>query len=119
YKEDNYNFETARDIKGVVFNKDEYGNVEKTDLDKKNIFNENTSKYVDLVKFALPNIKDGSVVEYSYELESPFIFNFRSWEFQWDIPKIYSEYVAIIPSIYNRSEEHTSELQSRENLVCR
>src|SRR5690606_10340833 len=35
------------------------------------------------------------------ELESPFIFNFRSWEFQWDIPKIYSEYVAIIPSIYS------------------
>jgi len=101
YKEDNYNFEKARDIKGVVFNKRENGSIERTDLDKKNIFNENTSKYVDLVKFALPNIKDGSVVEYSYELESPFIFNFRSWEFQWDIPKIYSEYVAIIPSIYN------------------
>src|SRR5690606_40370605 len=25
----------------------------------------------------------------------------------------------IIPSMYFRSEEHTSELQSRENLVCR
>src|SRR5690606_41615800 len=28
-------------------------------------------------------------------------------------------YVAIKDAIENRSEEHTSELQSRENLVCR
>src|SRR5690606_37888869 len=34
--------------------------------------------------------------------------------------KLFDEYViATLPTIYDRSEEHTSELQSRENLVCR
>src|SRR5690606_41135168 len=27
--------------------------------------------------------------------------------------------IAVLPIIFRRSEEHTSELQSRENLVCR
>src|SRR5690606_40075116 len=37
-------------------------------------------------------------------------------------PRKASLYSAILPGLgqaYNRSEEHTSELQSRENLVCR
>jgi len=101
HKENKENFETVRNIKGVVFYQDENGSIRQTELEKKSIFNENASMYLDLVKFAMPNIRDGCIIEYSYELESPFIFNFRSWEFQWDIPKIYSEYVAIIPGVYN------------------
>src|SRR5690606_41489784 len=35
-------------------------------------------------------------------------------------PKIVAEWLAIVGSVTReRSEEHTSELQSRENLVCR
>ena len=66
-----------------------------TKLDPKNVFLENQSKYYDAKKFAIPNVKEGSVIEVFYTLESPFIFQFRSWEFQSDIPKLQSEYWAL------------------------
>lgn len=56
-------------------------------------------------RFTFPNVKVGSVLEYSYEIESPFFFNLKGWGFQDDIPKVYSEYNAKIPGnwVYNRS----------------
>jgi hypothetical protein len=72
-----------------------------TEMGKKAIFDENKSKYLSLTKFTLPNIKEGSIIEYSYQLQSPFIFNFKTWEFQDDVPKVSSEFVAYIPANYN------------------
>lgn len=78
----------------------ENGSMRETKLDAKNVFTENVSKFWDLKKFAIPNVRVGSVIEYMYVLESPRIFNFRSWEFQGDIPKMHSEYWAKIPANY-------------------
>nr|WP_294869570.1 DUF3857 domain-containing protein [uncultured Pedobacter sp.] len=77
------------------------GQLVKTELDKKKVFNEKKNKYVSLTKFTMPNLMDGSIVEYSYRLYSPYIFNFKTWEFQSDIPKLHSEYIANIPAVYN------------------
>ncbi|WP_354360855.1 DUF3857 domain-containing protein [Pedobacter sp. UYP30] len=92
--------ETVSEIRAATFNSVN-GKFVETAMDKKAIFSENKSKYVTLTKFTLPNIQDGSVIEYSFSLESPRIFNFRTWEFQTDIPKVYSEYLVFIPAIYN------------------
>eukprot|EP01133_Synstelium_polycarpum_P010140 gene10140-11817_t len=73
----------------------------RTDLDKKQIFLENRSKYLNVKKFAMPNLKEGSIIEYSYTLNKKNIFNFVTWEFQSPIPKIQSEFIAMIPAIYN------------------
>ncbi|WP_207534241.1 DUF3857 domain-containing protein [Desertivirga arenae] len=95
-------FETMRDIKGVTFYPDENGLMRQSDLDPKQIFKQTkATKFSDQVKFALPNIRPGSIIEYSYQIESPFIHNFRTWEFQEDIPKIYSEFSPRIPGNYN------------------
>jgi hypothetical protein len=77
------------------------GQLVENEIDKKAIFKENRSKHTYLTKFTLPNIKEGSVIEYSYRLTSPLLFNFRTWEFQSEIPKVASEYVAFIPANYN------------------
>src|SRR5690606_39327904 len=37
----------------------------------------------------------------------------------YDMAVMAAEHPELLPLIFNRSEEHTSELQSRENLVCR
>ena len=79
------------------------GQLVKTELDKKKVFNEKKNKYVSLTKFTMPNLMDGSIVEYSYRLYSPYIFNFKTWEFQSDIPMLHSEYLANIPAFYNYS----------------
>jgi len=87
-------------VRASTFNY-ENGHFVESVMDKKSIFTENKSKYTVLTKFTLPNIKNGSVIEYSYRLESPNLFNFKTWEFQSDIPKVYSEYLVYIPAIYN------------------
>ncbi len=56
-------------------------------------------------KFTFSNVKEGSILEYTYEMQSPFYFNFTGWKFQSAIPKVYSEFNAKIPGnwIYNRT----------------
>ncbi len=77
------------------------GEIKETKLDAKNLFTENVNNYYKVTKFTMPDIQPGSIIEYSYRLSSPLIFNFRTWNFQSNIPKLNSQYIAIIPPIYN------------------
>jgi hypothetical protein len=86
-------------VKAISFTM-ESGSMRQTELDHKSVFTVNRSKYHDIKKFAIPNVREGSVIEFEYTMESPFIFNFRPWVFQSDIPKMYSEYWATIPGNY-------------------
>lgn len=56
-------------------------------------------------KFTFPKLQPGSIIEYSYTIETPFTFNLTGWNFQTSIPVIYSEFNAKIPGnwTYNRS----------------
>lgn len=92
--------EMIYDIVAVTYNWTD-GHREEIPLDKKKIYREEYSKYVTLTKFTMPNIQDGSIIEYSYRIISPRLYNFRTWNFQEDIPKLYSEFEAIIPASYN------------------
>ncbi|MVN22908.1 DUF3857 domain-containing protein [Mucilaginibacter arboris] len=93
--------ETVEGVEGITFYNDENGIAQSYALDKSKIYKENKSKYLNQVRFAMPNLKDGCIIEYKYTLVSPFVFNFKSWDFQTDIPKVYSEYIAHIPAVYN------------------
>ncbi len=77
--------EKASSVKAVTYNL-ENNKIVKTNLSKKNIFIEKTSKYLKIKKFTFPNIKNGSVLEYKYTVESPFFSNFRRVAIQRTIP---------------------------------
>ena len=96
YKSDNIRYEKVEDITASTYNLMD-GKVIITKLDKNNIYREEYDDNHTLVKFTLPNIKEGSVITYSYTLISPFMFKYKGWEFQGDIPKLYSEYCTSIP----------------------
>ncbi|MBE7177880.1 MAG: DUF3857 domain-containing protein [Mucilaginibacter polytrichastri] len=70
------------------------------DLDQKNIFRENRTKNVELVKFTMPALKAGCVIDVRYVTVSPYIFTFHKWDFQDAIPKMESRYVVHIPANY-------------------
>lgn len=77
------------------------GKVEETPVNSKNIFTEKSNKYWDEKKITIPNVRVGSIIEVQYSIDDPFFFyNFHTWEFQSDIPKVYSEYWATIPGNY-------------------
>lgn len=100
YKERNRSDrETIAGIKGTTYNLLPNGEIEKTELDKKNILNEKSSETQEITKIALANVKEGSIIELRYSTESPYLYNLESWQFQSTIPKMHSEFITEIPEI--------------------
>ncbi|MBI1769647.1 MAG: DUF3857 domain-containing protein [Bacteroidetes bacterium] len=91
--------ESITDIQASTFNL-ENNSIKESKLNPKDVFTENRNKSWDFKKFALPDVRIGSIIEIKYFLESPFIFNWRTWEFQSDIPKVNSDFRAKIPGNY-------------------
>ncbi|WP_372642257.1 DUF3857 domain-containing protein [Ancylomarina sp.] len=76
----------------------ENGILIKKALDQSTIFEEQINNNWKTKKFVFPDVKEGSIIEYKYVLETPFLFNLPDWAFQSQIPTIYSEYnVNMIP----------------------
>jgi Domain of Unknown Function with PDB structure (DUF3857) len=76
------------------------GKIEKTKLKSDGEFIEKINKYWGRKKIALPNVKEGSVVEYSYLIVTDNIAEMREWNFQSSIPVNYSEFKTSIPEYY-------------------
>jgi len=90
-------YEQVEDLEGNTYNFEE-GQLRKTSLNISNCHNEKLNDSWLLKKFAMPDVKEGSILEYKYKIRSQYIFNLRDWEFQWKIPVIFSEYeVRMIP----------------------
>ncbi|TBM99750.1 DUF3857 domain-containing protein [Hyunsoonleella flava] len=96
YKSNSSTYEKVEDIFASTYTL-ENDKVVQTELDPKNIYREEYDENITMVKFTLPNIKEGSVITYSYKLESPYMRKYHGWEFQGRIPKLYSEYNTSIP----------------------
>ena len=89
------------------------GKIEKIKLKSEGIFNEEVNKYNNLVKITMPNIKEGTVIEYKYKRVSPFFNLIKDWNFQSTIPVNYSEYTTIIPEYYAYKTEFKGFLQPK------
>ncbi len=79
----------------------ESGKVISSELDKKSIFKDKYDKNHVAVKFTLPAVKEGVIIEYSYTVVSDFFFNLQPWRFQGEYPVLHSEYEATIPEVYD------------------
>ncbi|MDC6361331.1 MULTISPECIES: DUF3857 and transglutaminase domain-containing protein [Flavobacteriaceae] len=92
--------ETVNKIKAMTHNGDR-----KQMIPDNKIFDVDLNESWSQKRFTFPSVQVGSVLEYSYEVQSPFFYNLTGWEFQDGIPKVYSEYNAMIPGNfkYNRS----------------
>jgi len=86
--------EKVLNIKAITHN----GN-HKQLLRETQIFIKKESEHYSTSNFTFPNVKDGSILEYKYRVESPFFQSF-DWKFQGDYPKIYSEFNSKIPGNY-------------------
>jgi ribosomal protein L24 len=79
------------------------GKIEKTKLKSEGEFVEKVNKYSSKKKITLPNIKEGSVIEFKYSIRTNNIGMLRDFYFQTDIPVNYAENKTYIPEyfIYN------------------
>ncbi|WP_422083705.1 DUF3857 domain-containing protein [Ulvibacterium sp.] len=89
YKEDS-DKETISGLKAFTYNL-ENGQVKKHKLSKEGEFKTKLNDYYSEEKFTMPNVKVGSVIEYEYQIYSPFYWLIDEIEMQYDIPIKYQQ----------------------------
>lgn len=94
-----YGEERVDGLKGNTYNL-ENGKTVISKLEKTAFFKEEVSKNWDQMRFTMPNVKEGSVIEYKFEIQSDFN-TIESWNFQQLIPVIYTQYEVSIPEYFN------------------
>jgi len=83
------------------------GKIEKTKLKSEGEFDENINKYWGQKKITLPNVKEGSVIEFHYTIKTKSLGSLREWYFQSNIPVNHSEFTTYIPEyfVYNTNKK--------------
>lgn len=90
-----YKKKKVLEIKAATYNLEE-GFVKGISLEENKIFTTQRNESWKETKFTLPNLKNGSIIEYAYSVLSPYP-QIDDWNFQSNIPKIKSEFdIAIL-----------------------
>lgn len=94
------------------------GKVVKTPLKKQYIFDEQVSDNLHVVKFSIPEVREGTVIEYRYRLTSDYVTSIPSLVFQHDIPVMHCSAKAAIPEFFrfNRSLKGYLSINISESL---
>lgn len=77
--------ENLSKIKAVTYNL-EGDKIVETKLEKDQIFENEQGFNITEVKFTMPKVKEGSVIEFKYKITSPFYWNIDEFRFQSHIP---------------------------------
>ncbi|WP_165806623.1 transglutaminase-like domain-containing protein [Chitinophaga parva] len=88
------------DLKAVTYNL-ENGQVVETKLDSKSVFTTKVTDHIFDESFTLPNVKEGSIIEVSYDLHRFTSYALPSWRFQGKYPREWCEYDVSIPELFN------------------
>ena len=99
-------------LKGSTYNL-ENGKIVETKVKGSDIFKNRENKYYESEKFAFPNVKNGSVLEYKYTVVSPFYREVDRWYFQDEIPVVYSEFGFYRPEFFVYSPDERGGLRGR------
>lgn len=96
--------EIVSSIKGYTFNL-EGNKVVKEKLSGKSIFKEKINKYRSAKKIAMPNVKEGSVIELKYKITSPYYQFISDLQLQYHIPVKKLEYQVEVPEYFVYSKK--------------
>ncbi len=102
--------ERADEIEGYTYNM-ENGKSVKTPMKRESVSIERVNNRIKVLKFSLPAVRQGSVIEYHYKIQSDYFAQIDNWMMQEEIPMLYNQYKTTIPSIlvYNielRGKDH-------------
>jgi len=91
--------EEISSLKGVTYNLVD-GEIKGQKMKKDGVFEEKENDYWKKISFTLPNIKEGSVIEYKYQIKSPFTTRINDAILQELVPIRKIVYEARIPEYY-------------------
>lgn len=96
YSED---IERLSDLQAATYNIED-GKVISTPVDKNSMFKDKDGDD-QIVKFTFPNLKEGSIIEYSYTKTIPVFYYIPSWTFQGQYPELLSEFTLEVPEFFD------------------
>ena len=103
--------ESVENVKATAYNL-EGGKVVKTSLKKSDIVTTKIDNQNYLVEFTVPDVKEGTVIEYEYKIHSQLFWQLRDWYAQCEIPVVYAKLDMNIPNylIFNIEDHGTQRL---------
>ncbi|GAB3580896.1 DUF3857 domain-containing protein [Hymenobacter daeguensis] len=84
-------------LRGFTYN----GATEKTKLEDDGQFTDDVNAHARIRKFTMPNVHEGSVIEFTYSIVSGVAMGLPDWQFQYSIPVRWSEYRVNYPDYFN------------------
>jgi len=81
------------------------GKIVEQKVEKKDIFLDKVHRFLDQQTFTFPNVKNGSILEYSYEILSPFISSTDAWYFQQSVPVVNSNFTFQSQDYFNYQQD--------------
>ncbi len=103
--------ETIIGIDASAYNM-ENGKMVREKMKREFIFKERLNKRYMQIKFSIPNVKVGTVLEYKYKVLSDYYYSIQGWDAQQDIPVIYGQYDITIPEYF----QFNLDMRARDNL---
>ncbi len=86
-------------LKAATYNL-EGGEIVTYEVEKGDMFDETATDYVKKLKFSLSNVREGSIIEYTYRVNYGSYNRILPWYFQKEIPVMHSEYYVELPEIF-------------------
>ena len=110
--------EVIMGLKASSFNM-ENGKMVQTKMENASVSKERIDKNHMLLKFSVPKVKEGTVIEYQYRKESDYYYSVDDWYAQSRIPVAYTQYELTIPEYFKFDVEQTGTvpLESKDESV--
>lgn len=104
-------------VKGSAYNL-ENGIIVESKMNEDAIFKTKVNRYFEEVKFVVPNVRAGTVIEFSYTIRAS-ASSLPSWQFQYKVPVIETEYKAFIPTYYDFRQDVIGYLQPEHTIASK
>ncbi len=93
------NIQRLRRVEAVTYTLDESGEVQRHPLPQSAITEDDVTSRYTLVRFSMPALEPGAIIEYRYEVTSRHPHYLSDWTFQSSEPTLWSEFQAQIPAV--------------------
>jgi len=94
------------------------GKIEKTPLKKEGEFKEEVVEDFIVKKIVMPNVREGSVIDFKYTIRTPYFVLINDWYFQFAIPADDVKYELLIPTYFKYNVYTTGFVPIEEKLVA-
>src|SRR5690554_6266612 len=114
YKGNEYYGEEVKDFQAVIHN----GTVQHY-VPHSSFYKTQKSGVGNVITFTFPDVQNGSILEYTYTIVSPYFFDLDGWEFQHGLPTLYSKFKTELPAYfrYNRILYGDKKLSVEEAII--